>query len=287
MRSAILLAASVLLATLSGCVPSRAQRPDSGSLPTADASRTSVDWPGVYRGTVPCADCAGIRTRIELRGDGRYSRSLVYLGRGEQPITDSGRFEWDDSGSRVTLGLGHAAQSYQVGENVLFHLDREGERIRGDLAAAYRLEKVMNDPRIENRRWELVELNGRPIERPAGRDLPYLELDAAESRVVGHASCNRFFGSYVLAAGDRIRFGSDMGSTRMACPELDREREFLAALAQADGYTLADGLLSLHRARMAPLARFREARGESDVRNPSGPARRSLAGDGEGESEGA
>jgi len=34
------------------------------------------------------------------------------------------------------------------------------------------------------------------------------------------------------------------------------EGEFLKALAATDSFALKDGTLSLHRARMAPLARF-------------------------------
>src|SRR5690606_28464481 len=39
-----------------------------------------------------------------------------------------------------------------------------------------------SDPRIENRRWELIELNGRQIEPPSDRAGAYLRLDATESR---------------------------------------------------------------------------------------------------------
>lgn len=116
-----------------------------------------------------------------------------------------------------------------------------------------------SDPRIENRRWELIELNGRQIEPPSDRAGAYLRLDATESRVTGNASCNRFFGTYELLAGDRIRFGPDIGSTKMACPELEQEREFLDTLGRVDNYSVGEGGLSLNRARMAPLARFREA----------------------------
>ena len=142
---------------------------------------------------------------------------------------------------------------------MLFHLDQSGQRITGELAAAYRLEKLVNDPRIENRRWQLVELNGRRIEPPSGREGAYFELDSAEARMTGNASCNRFFGTYELIAGDRIRFGSNIGATRMACPELEQEREFLEMLGQVDSYSLGEDDLSLNRSGAAPLARFREA----------------------------
>jgi heat shock protein HslJ len=259
MRRATLLAGAILFAALLGCAAPTGSQPGSGPLPTGDSSRTSLDWTGVYSGTVPCADCPGIRTRIELREDGTFTRSLLYLGEDERPRTDTGRFAWDDSGSRITLGEGQIAQQFQVGENLLFQLDRSGQRITGNLAAAYRLEKTVNDPRIENRRWQLIELNGRRIEPPSDRDGAYFELDATEARVAGNASCNRFFGTYELTAGDRIRFGSDIGSTMMACPELEQEREFLDMLGRVDNYSLGEGGLSLNRARMAPLARFREA----------------------------
>ena len=261
MRCATILAGAVLFAALAGCAAPAGSQPDE-PLPIGDNSRTSLDWAGVYSGTLPCADCPGIRTRIELREDGTFTRSLRYLDEeAPPPLTDTGRFTWDDSGSRITLGEGANAQQYQVGENVLFHLDQNGQRVTGDLAAAYRLEKTVNDPSIENRRWQLVELNGRPIEPPSDRDGAYLELDGTESRVTGNASCNRFFGTYELLVGNRIRFGPDIGSTMMACPELEQEREFLDMLGRVDNYSLGEGGLSLNRARMAPLARFREVRG--------------------------
>ena len=43
-----------------------------------------------------------------------------------------------------------------------------------------------------------------------------------------------------------------------ACPEpqMQLEQQFLANLAMADNYSLAEQSLSLNKARMAPLARF-------------------------------
>jgi len=46
---------------------------------------------------------------------------------------------------------------YLVGENVLFHLDKTGNRITGDLEAKYRLSKKLTDSRIEDKRWVLTE----------------------------------------------------------------------------------------------------------------------------------
>jgi copper homeostasis protein (lipoprotein) len=247
-------AAWIIFAALAGCSTPSEQTPGRG----ADNSRNSLDWQGTYVGTIPCADCEGIHTRIELRGDGTFSRSLTHRGKNDAPRNDTGTFSWDAAGSRVALGTAATdGQQYQLGENALFHLDRNGQRITGDLAVQYRLEKTVNDPLIEGGRWQLVELNGQPVQTPPGREGVFLELDSAALRVTGNASCNRFFGTYDLTAGNRLRFAPNLASTLMACPELERERAFLDALARVDNYTIGEGVLSLNRARMAPLARFR------------------------------
>ena len=79
---------------------------------------------------------------ISLSADGEYTRSLVYLGRAAEPFINRGQFDWDARGGVITLGQDSEGQAYQVGENLLFHLDREGRRITGDLADRYLLKKV-------------------------------------------------------------------------------------------------------------------------------------------------
>jgi len=119
--------------------------PTQGGHTTPDmhSSRISLDWEGTYRGTLPCADCEGIETCVTLFEDGSYARQTSYLGKGAEPVTDEGRFVWDDSGERITLEPKDAgSQMYEVGENVLIHLDREGRQIGGDLSTRYRLVKT-------------------------------------------------------------------------------------------------------------------------------------------------
>jgi len=248
----------VAVFALAGCGTAPPRGADTGASSAGDNSRNALDWQGVYVGTIPCADCPGIRVRIELRDDGRFTRAWTYLERNVAPLTDTGRFEWDSAGARIRLmSAERAAQQYQVGENVLFALDRNGQRITGERADLYRLEQVVNDARIENRRWRLIELNGRAVEPPAEREGVYFELDGAQARVTGNASCNRFSGTYALTAGGRLQFDPNLITTRMACDAIELEREVLEVLPRVDNYTLADGVLSLNRARMAPLARFR------------------------------
>lgn len=154
MKSYIILSVlvgSFLLAAVSSCATKNEQSTEATEeietlAPTAPDmsanSRNSLDWDGSYQGTTPCADCEGIETTIILEQDGTFKRSLKYLGKDDQAFEDEGIFEWNDAGSKITLpGEAGMSQMYQVGENVLFHLDQEGNRITGDLAALYRLEK--------------------------------------------------------------------------------------------------------------------------------------------------
>lgn len=257
------------LAALGGCErpakPSAAAPAADTSVtsmtPDAHSSRTALDWSGTYSGVLPCASCPGIETEVTLNGDGSYQLRRYHVDEASAPDVRSGTFSWDASGSRVVLG-GADAQRYQVGENVLFHLDRDGARISGDLADRYVLEKHGRDPAIDGRRWRLVELRGRPIDGMELAAEPTLSFAADGSTVSGNASCNSFSAAYALKSGNRIRFARQLAVTLMACPDMSVEAEFLDVLQTADNYAIgSDGTLSLNRARMAPLARFAPVEG--------------------------
>jgi copper homeostasis protein (lipoprotein) len=220
------------------------------------SSKNSLDWPGVYQGTLPCADCEGIETRIVLNRDGTFQRSLKYLSREDKDFSDEGEFVWDETGSRITLKAENGDQQYQVGENLLFHLDQEGNRITGDLADMYNLFKNRVDPRLENKKWMLFELRGKPVKTTGNLQEGYIQFLAETGSFSGNNTCNNFFGQYQLIEGDRIRFGQ-AGSTLMACQDMKTQSQFMEVLQTADNYTLIDTVLSLNKARMAPLARFR------------------------------
>lgn len=236
---------------------STAQQDATPAPDNAHSSRNALDWAGTYSGVTPCADCPGIRTIVTLHADGRFERSLVYLERSPEPHTESGRFEWNAAGSTVTLQQpGDADQQYKVGENTLTHLDQDGNPITGELAGRYVLQKHLQDPAVEGRRWALTELRGQPVDAGSPGRAAFLMLDADKGVASGNASCNSFSGGYAIKSGNRISFNENMAVTMMACPDMSTEEQFLDVLGNADNYAIADGVLSLNRARMAPLARF-------------------------------
>jgi len=138
-----------LLFALNSCKSRSKKQADAAvevQLATGDNSRTSVDWDGNYYGVVPCADCPGIETRITLNKDETYQVSWKYQDKGDETFQNSGKFQWDASGGIITLGnldKEYFPNQYRVGENCLFQLDKEGNRITGDLATNYILSKVV------------------------------------------------------------------------------------------------------------------------------------------------
>lgn len=125
MKTAVLSLALAL--ALSGCMP-RAESTAAPAAHVVDAhnSRNSLDWAGTYEGVLPCADCPGMQTRLLLRMDGSFEMRTLYLERQVAPQTASGRFSWNDAGSRITLDAAGWGQQFQVGEGRLLQLNRDG-----------------------------------------------------------------------------------------------------------------------------------------------------------------
>lgn len=114
------------------------------ALPTGDNSQTSLDWNGTYFNTLPCASCEGIETWVTLNLDGTFELKTNYLGLNDaREEIFTGNFKWDETGSMVQLEglIGDAPGKYKVGENQIWHLDQDGNRIEGALAELYILQK--------------------------------------------------------------------------------------------------------------------------------------------------
>lgn len=252
MRNPFLVAVLVMV-TCFGCKPT-SLNDKTGETMNADNSRNSLDWAGVYRGVLPCADCSGIRTQIILNKDLTYEMALQYPGKESGVIKSNGTFQWNSAGHIITLTGSREPNQYLVGEGKLFKLDKNGNRIQGDLAEEYILKKEGKE--IVEKYWKLVELRGKKVIPSENQNRePHFILKEPDKKVVGHGGCNSFHGEYELLTGDRIRF-SKMASTLMACEGMETEREFLDVLEMADNYYVDGDTLQLNRARMAPLARF-------------------------------
>ncbi|MBP6116949.1 MAG: copper resistance protein NlpE N-terminal domain-containing protein [Neisseriaceae bacterium] len=119
---------------------------DATAVDSEHNAQNALDWAGTYEGTLPCADCEGIKTTLVLNADGSYERTSEYL-KDVQPgeentFTDKGQFTWNEAGNIVILDEASDRTQYFVAENRLEMRDQEGTAITGALADQYILQKV-------------------------------------------------------------------------------------------------------------------------------------------------
>ena len=247
---------------------------DSTQLDVIDyhTTKISLDYVGSYKGITPCADCEGIETTLFLTDEFNYVLQTKYLGKKEAAVNEQkGTYSWNEAGNTVILsGIKNGPSQYFVGENYVTQLDREGNKITGDLADKYILKKQtvsdnlpppaakeeVRDSRIEFIKWKLVELKGQPIAKStnASKEM-FLQL-VKENRYAAYAGCNNMMGGYELNENTlRIKFTKG-ASTMMACPDMETEQAFAKMLEMVDNYSINGNQMTLNKARMAPLARF-------------------------------
>lgn len=225
----------------------------------AHNSQNSLDWSGVYRGTMPCADCEGIQTEIRLMNDMTYQKSTKYLGKSDEISHESGKFEWNNEGSEITLidPKNKSENSmYKVGENRLIKLDIDGDEITGKLAEMYILTKPAADQEITEKYWKLIEVMGVPVPDDDVEDEEaHFILKKTDTRIVGSTGCNRLTGGYELLEENRINF-MKIATTRMACPDIEYEAKYLDVFVMVDNYTISSDTLELNNVDLVPIARF-------------------------------
>jgi copper homeostasis protein (lipoprotein) len=124
-------------------VDSTAMTADTLVADNAHTAQNALDWNGMYKGVVPCADCEGIETVLVLNTDNTYLLRTTYLGKGDAaPVERTGTLTWNAAGNTVILaGIENAPNQYFVGENALTQLDMTGNKITGQLAEKYILAK--------------------------------------------------------------------------------------------------------------------------------------------------
>lgn len=106
-----------------------------------ESAKATIDYAGVYKGVMPCADCEGIEIEITLNKDNTYLTKRKYLGKKEKnEFEESGNYTWDASGNIVTLG-GSDTEKYMVDEKSIVKLDSEGSVITDNFAEMYILKK--------------------------------------------------------------------------------------------------------------------------------------------------
>jgi heat shock protein HslJ/uncharacterized lipoprotein NlpE involved in copper resistance len=100
----------------------------------SDDSAGHLVLPATYKGTMPCADCPGIATTLNLRADSIFVLRSVYMDRDGDPHVDLGRWSVD-SDHRLTLRSGtEVPRMFSIVDaGTLRQLDLQGQPIASTL----------------------------------------------------------------------------------------------------------------------------------------------------------
>lgn len=252
-----------------GCNPKKAKDPapapteivadtQGTQVDTANGARNSLDYIGLYKGKLPCADCAGVETRLELSEDFSYVLTRKYLGRNDKEAEIKGTFKWNASGNGIVLSnLENEPNQFAVAENTLTQLDLHGHKVEGKLANGYILKKMTEAEAIrieaspEEKQpvkitaihWKLSELYGKPV-KPIG-DKDYYIAFKTDNSFTAFGGCNRIAGKYDLKGSGARMF--QIISTMMACPEMKTEGEFKKALELSDNFVANEKVLQFRK----------------------------------------
>jgi len=105
-------------------------------------AKSSLDYKGTYKGTLPCADCEKMEVELKL-DDNDFTRTTTYHKNGKTTkFEEKGKYRWENNGNTIVLeGITDSPSKYNVAENRLTQLDMDGNAITGELASMYVLTK--------------------------------------------------------------------------------------------------------------------------------------------------
>jgi uncharacterized lipoprotein NlpE involved in copper resistance len=140
--------AIILLITLSGMVACR-QHPAKNPVAKPDTVMVSADTVIRYRsysGILPCSDCEGIQTTINLMGDYSYQKLSSRLGRkgkiAGETVDETGRWMLEGRDTIHLMDVTGGPNRYLKTDSSLFQLDLNGALVTGPLANRFELKKV-------------------------------------------------------------------------------------------------------------------------------------------------
>lgn len=116
---------------------------NSPEVATKNSQSAQSGFYGSYEGTLPCADCEGIKTKLTIRNDGTYDLRSEYLGKKDGVFEESGTY-YIINQELIELNAPSSGQKtyYKILTNGTLALSNaEGKVNDGELAAYYILKK--------------------------------------------------------------------------------------------------------------------------------------------------
>ena len=137
-KLSILLVALVSI-TLISCNNAKQKKAET---PDMHTSEMALDYHGVYEGTLPCADCEGIKTKLAINDDNTFVLNSEYLGEENATFEDKGTYFIENGEILVTQEEDGEQKYYKLQEGSLAQLDANKKPVEGEMAPFYVLTKV-------------------------------------------------------------------------------------------------------------------------------------------------
>lgn len=109
--------------------------------PDMHNAENSLDYWGVYEGTLPAADCPGIQTTLTLNKDNTFTLHSEYIDRKDAIFDEKGTYTIE--GNIITSKQEDGTTNYyKVEEGQVRMLDMDKQPIDGDMAESYILKRT-------------------------------------------------------------------------------------------------------------------------------------------------
>jgi heat shock protein HslJ len=196
-----------------------AETSGAGAGESAAAEEAISGLPATFVGTIPCADCPGIRYQVNLLPENTFVSRMIYLER-KTEFTDHGSWQVGEGGRTLVLRgeRGAREQFALLNTNTLRMLDADGHEISSkfnyDCKRSATFAPIESQSKegeavvLEGTDWKLISLGGTPVQSSSKQQGPHLLLTAESHRVSGSGGCNRMEGSYELS-GDNLTFSKN------------------------------------------------------------------------------
>ena len=109
--------------------------------PDMHTSEMALDYYGTYEGTLPCADCEGIKTTLTLNENKTFVLISEYLGKKGATFEEKGSYEIENGEIVVAKISDSETNYYKLQEGSVVMLTSEKKMVEGELAAHYILTK--------------------------------------------------------------------------------------------------------------------------------------------------
>lgn len=210
---------------------------------------------GIYNGYTGDSKNKGAIISLTLQPDGYYLVKVSNSREAKGTLSYNGKYSLkkpDNILQLVEVEPVEVPELYKIADGKLLAV----EVAAGDGSGPLELVKAGSD--IGNTYWKLITINKKPVRMQEGDQREaHLVFHTASGKLSGSTGCNTIMGFFEQPAPNEIRI-LNVGSTKMACPDMKLEQEMLQILPRVDQFSIqGDTLLWLMDKAGTPVAEFR------------------------------